>query len=126
LSFIEIPTKEIDEKEIKEIKNSDAKLNEENRKIKDDEIDVNIEDPILAPNDYIASCFEYKCEGVDLYLRIKNQNHRCRSGDIIEIKGYQGYVFCPDNENLCSDKFKCKFGCVDHYSNSNQFFEFSN
>ena len=115
-SFKENPIKETEKEKVTEKK-------EDNRKGKDADIEVNAEDPLLMPNDYIASCFEYKCEGGDLFVIIKNHKHRCRSGDIIEIKGYQGNIFCPDNENLCSPRFKCKFGCVDRYSNSNPFFE---
>jgi len=78
----------------------------------------------LTDNDYIASCFEFKCENEKLYVLIKNEKYRCRSGDIINIKGYSGGIFCPENENLCDVRFNCKFGCVDHYSNKDTFFEY--
>ena len=111
-------------KKIISFKEINMKIKEINRKGKDDEIEINTDEPLLMPNDYIASCFEYKCEGKDLYILIKNQKYRCSSGDIVEIKGYQGNIFCPDNENLCNPRFNCKFGCVERYSNSNTFFEF--
>jgi hypothetical protein len=86
--------------------------------------DVSVDDPILTNSDYIASCFEYKCENSKLFVVIKQEKYRCRSGEILNVKGYSGGIFCPENENLCNPRFNCKFGCVDKYSNNNQFYEF--
>lgn len=72
----------------------------------------------------MASCFEYKCEGPKLFVLLKDDKIRCRSGEILTIKGFTGGIFCPENENLCNPKYNCKFGCVDQYSNSNSFFEY--
>jgi len=84
-----------------------------------------IDDPVLTESDYIASCFEYKCESEKLYVLINEEKYRCRSGEILNIKGYVGGIFCPENENICNLKFNCKFGCVDRYSNENEFLEYS-
>ena len=61
---------------------SDPEKKEENRttKAKDEEIEITAEDPLLGLNDYVASCFEYKCEGGILHVIIKGHKHICRSG----------------------------------------------
>lgn len=84
------------------------------------------ENPNFTHSDYMASCFKFTCENNKLFVIIKEEKHRCRSGDIITIKGFTGGVFCPDNENLCDPSFNCKFGCTDKYSNSEAFLEYPN
>jgi len=84
-----------------------------------------IEEPELTETDYFAGCFEYKCEKEKLYVLIGNQKLRCLSGEILKVNGYSGGIVCPENENICNRRFNCKFGCVDHYSNSDPFSEYN-
>jgi hypothetical protein len=64
--------------------------------------------------DYSASCYEFKCEGKDLYVIIGGKSFKCDK-EQISIDGYDGNINCPSSEILCHEKFKCKFGCIEKY-----------
>ena len=74
--------------------------------------------------DFVASCFEYYCNGSKLFVKLNDQEYRCKSGSLLKPNFFQGTIFCPDNSILCDKKYKCKFGCVDHYTPQDQFKEF--
>lgn len=74
--------------------------------------------PNLTDQDFMASCFEFKCQGYDLYVLIDNKKYKCDdSGMINNIPGYVGNIKCPDKKLLCNEKYLCKFGCVNKFSN---------
>jgi hypothetical protein len=92
-------------------------------KIKDTSNYIKQELPKLTTLDLKAQCFDYKCEGSDLYVVIKGTKVKCNSGKAT-FEGYDGHIVCPSAEVLCHSKFKCKFGCIEKYDNSKGFVSF--
>jgi len=75
--------------------------------------------PTYKDEDFIASCFEFKCEKGELYVIINENKYKCaENGNITNIPGYIGGIKCPSKEILCGEKYLCKFGCVDRFNNS--------
>ena len=75
--------------------------------------------PALMPEDFVASCFEFKCEKSDLYLYLNENKFKCEEeGKVTKIPGYEGGIRCPDKRILCDEKYLCKFGCVEKFNNS--------
>jgi hypothetical protein len=62
--------------------------------------------------DLKASCYEFNCEGSDLYVLLKDKKIKCDK-EHLEIEGYEGHINCPDSKILCDEKYKCTFGCID-------------
>jgi hypothetical protein len=83
------------------------------------------EDPKLTTNDLLASCYEFRCDGEKLYVKVLNREYICPSNQEIKMKGYFGRIKCPVNENLCHKKYKCKYGCTELYSNERGFIEYA-
>jgi hypothetical protein len=80
---------------------------------------------IEADNERLqASCYEYKCEADGLYFVVNDNKYKCFESSIV-IPGYAGTIICPKYEDLCHEKFSCKFGCVDKYNNSIPFLEYT-
>jgi hypothetical protein len=70
-------------------------------------------DPELTSEDLSAGCFEFSCIDGLLYLMIDSNSYMCPSNNSITVEGYNGSIFCPDNQSLCHKKYKCKFGCTE-------------
>jgi hypothetical protein len=60
-----------------------------------------------------ASCLEYNCVNNKLYIDIMDQSYLCNK-KYIRIAG-MGIIKCPLKSMICHKKYKCKFGCVEHY-----------
>jgi hypothetical protein len=75
------------------------------------------EDPLLTSEDPLASCYEFKCDDGELKVAINGDLFKCPSNEKITIRGYRGFIFCPDNDVMCNKKYKCKFGCTEMYEN---------
>ncbi len=73
------------------------------------------EDPELTVEDLNAGCFEFKCKDDGLYVMINTKSIRCPSSELVTLAGYSGNILCPDNEVICNNKYRCKFGCTDKY-----------
>lgn len=72
--------------------------------------------------DINAMCFKFSCESSSKSLNVvvEGVSYQCNSKGI-RIRGYSGKLFCPDAKILCHEKFKCKFGCTEMYSNANPY-----
>jgi hypothetical protein len=121
-SRLKLPSKKLRFKQIKEFQNG----KNINNKIISEKTPAYkyVEIPELGLDDPMASCYQFKCEGKDLYVIINVKSYRCPSEEDIKIDGYMGLLRCPQNNILCSQKFLCKFGCTEMYSNSNPFVKF--
>ena len=77
-------------------------------------------------NNDTALCFEFKCKNNALFVTIEDKEYQCPENRIIRnITGLENKVIkCPDKEVICNDKYLCKFGCTDKYSNSSPFQEY--
>lgn len=76
------------------------------------------EDPKLNDKIPIASCYEYKCEEDELFVIIENIKYKCPKNSVMEFKDpYTGYIICPDSDEICNKKYRCKFGCTEDYNN---------
>lgn len=73
-------------------------------------------DPLMK-NKSQAGCFEFKCEGSELYVLLDEKKIKCRNGESISINGYDRNIICPNSENLCHPQYECKFGCTEKYKN---------
>ena len=63
-----------------------------------------------------ANCYETFCSDRSLTLKIFDDYIVCpRAGGKIKVKGYSGYLLCPDYNLICSGKIQCNniFDCVD-------------
>jgi hypothetical protein len=69
----------------------------------------------LTDEDFRTYCFEYNCQGKDLYVKVLDKAYRCEDNTQIFIDGYQGVIKCPPSSVLCDSKFLCKFGCTERY-----------
>lgn len=100
-----------------EIDNAGGNLNEKKARVlapSSKELNDNSQ---LSNDDLSASCYQFKCQGPDLYVIIKEKSYRCPTNENIKINGFKGTIICPKNENLCHKSYKCKFGCTDKYEN---------
>lgn len=68
---------------------------------------------------YIAGCFQFECNGSELFVVIDDNKIKCRDDESITIQGYDGDIKCPKNEILCNPTYLCKFGCTEKYKNAN-------
>jgi hypothetical protein len=103
-----------------QLKNNDVEL----KRVKTEYGYVFDADPQLTADDPLASCFQHKCEGAELFVIIDGKSIRCPSDEKITIEGYKGSIICPKNEILCHVKFQCKFGCTEKYDNNVEFVNF--
>jgi len=70
-------------------------------------------------------CFKFECKDNNkLYVQVKKTTYLCDNKAGITITGYTGKIMCPDPAMLCHDKFKCKFGCTEKYSNDKGYEKF--
>ena len=63
-----------------------------------------------------ANCYETFCSDRSLTIKIFDDYIVCpRAGGKIQVKGYLGYLLCPDYYLICSGKKQCNniFDCVD-------------
>ena len=66
-----------------------------------------------------ANCYETFCSERSLTIKIFDDYIVCpRAGGKIYVKGYMGYLLCPDYNLVCSGKVPCNniFDCVDSKS----------
>ena len=66
-----------------------------------------------------ANCYETFCSDRSLTIKIFDDFIVCpRAGGKIKVKGYLGYLLCPDYNLICSGKVPCNniFDCVDNKS----------
>jgi hypothetical protein len=92
---------------------SKKSYNKKKNKNKDEEPDVS------------AMCFKFECkDNGKLYVQVKKTTYLCNDKKGIKINGYTGKIMCPDPDLLCHDKFKCKFGCTEKYSNDKGYEKF--
>jgi hypothetical protein len=82
-------------------------------------------DPLSIKSEYKAGCYEYKCSGRTLQVIIEGKVYNCMN-ESITVPGFEGQVKCPSAEVVCSDNYKCKFGCTDRFSNNQPFKNFYN
>lgn len=75
--------------------------------------------PILTQEDYRARCFGFKCKDEKLFVLIDDEEYDCAEGKV-KIPGYDGHIVCPNYNILCDKRYKCKFGCTEHYDNDNK------
>lgn len=62
-------------------------------------------------NLYLSMCFKMKCkiDSSSILLSVGDATYECRKGgDRLEIRGYQGYINCPDVKDFCDQE---KAGC---------------
>lgn len=65
-----------------------------------------------------AMCFKFTCDSSNtLNVVFEGKNYKCGNDGVI-IPGYSGKIDCPDSNLLCHNKFLCKFGCTEKYSNA--------
>ncbi len=74
--------------------------------------------PILREDDYIASCFQFKCEKEELYVVLNDDKYKCEENELTNIPGYFGGIRCPSKNILCAENYLCKFGCFEKFNNS--------
>jgi hypothetical protein len=82
-----------------------------------------IVDNDLYSNTFRALCFETFCSSKSLTLRINDDYIVCpREGGKIKVKGYNGYLLCPDYNLICSGTVLCNdmFDCVNKKSELKQ------
>jgi hypothetical protein len=72
-----------------------------------------------------ASCYEFKCEGANLFVVIGGKSVACNANGDTIVPGYSGTIKCPNAELLCHQKFQCKYGCTEKYENAKHFFNYS-
>jgi len=97
--------------------------NKESNEVFDDNYDEEYEiiklNPALKPNDFQASCFEFKCDRGELYVILNESKFKCEEeGKVTRIPGYEGGIKCPNKSILCDEKYLCKFGCVEKFNNT--------
>ena len=67
-------------------------------------------------------CYEMFCSNHSLTIKIKDQYVVCpRKGGKVEINGdFQGYLYCPDYNLICTGTYMCNdlFDCIDKNSTS--------
>lgn len=71
----------------------------------------------LTDQDFRTYCFEYKCQGQELFVKVLDKSYKCEDNTQIFIDGYQGVIKCPPSSILCDKKFLCKFACTEKYRN---------
>lgn len=59
-----------------------------------------------------AACIEFSCKKGEIFIKIEGKDYHCPSKKVLRINGYHGVVECPDKEVMCSNRYKCKFGCT--------------
>lgn len=75
---------------------------------------INLKKYIKDKENLSASCLKYKCVNKELYVVIANKEYKCDQKKLM-IKEIGGYVKCHESSVMCSEKYKCKFGCVEKY-----------
>ena len=69
-------------------------------------------------------CYEMFCSEKSLTIKMKDQYIVCpRGGGKIEVKGsFQGYIYCPDYNLICTGKYMCNdmFDCINKESVSKE------
>lgn len=115
-----------DKKNNNQINYSFKEQNDSNEKIEEEEADefqeeyeiINL-NPSLKPEDFVASCFEFKCEKGELFVLLNDSKFKCEEdGKITHIPGYEGGIRCPNKSVLCDERYLCKFGCVERFNNA--------
>ena len=79
---------------------------------------TNVENDIYS-NTIRAICFETFCSSKSLTIKVNDDYIVCpREGGKIKVKGYDGYLLCPDYNLMCSGTVLCNdmFDCVDKKS----------
>jgi len=102
-------------------KNKENSIDEDSEQEEyNDEYEIIKLNPTLKPEDFIASCFEFKCEKGNLYVFMNDKKFKCEEkGEITKIPGYEGGIRCPSKTILCDEKYLCKFGCTEKFNNTN-------